>query len=38
MEGATQDRRMDIDESDFLDSLENNKGKIADPEKTGVIR
>jgi len=38
MEGATKDRRMDIDESDFLDSLENNKGKIADPEKTGVIR
>jgi hypothetical protein len=28
---------MDIDESDYLDSLEKNKGKIADPEKTGVI-
>lgn len=35
--GVTKDRQMDIDESDFLDSLENNKGKIADPEKTGVI-
>lgn len=31
--GITTDRQMDIDESDFLDSLENNKGKIADPEK-----
>jgi antitoxin component YwqK of YwqJK toxin-antitoxin module len=36
--GITKDRRMAIDESDFLDSLENNKGKIADPEKTGVIK
>jgi antitoxin component YwqK of YwqJK toxin-antitoxin module len=36
--GYTKDRQMDIDESDFLDSLELNKGKIADPEKTGVIR
>ena len=38
MAGVTKDRQMDIDESDFLDSLEKNKGKIADPEKTGVIR
>jgi len=38
IEGFTKDRRIDIDESDFLDSLENNRGKIADPEKTGVIR
>ena len=30
------DRQLAIDESDFLDSLENNKGKIADPEKTGL--
>jgi hypothetical protein len=29
---------MQSDESNFLDSLENNKGKIADPEKTGIIR
>ena len=36
--GITKDRQMDIDESDFLDSLENNKGKIADPEKTGVVK
>jgi antitoxin component YwqK of YwqJK toxin-antitoxin module len=36
--GVTKDRQMDIDESDFLDSLENNKGKIADPENAGVVR
>jgi antitoxin component YwqK of YwqJK toxin-antitoxin module len=36
--GLTNDRQMDIDESDYLDSLERNKGRIADPEKTGVIR
>jgi antitoxin component YwqK of YwqJK toxin-antitoxin module len=36
--GVTKDRQMDIDESDFLDSLEKNKGKISDPEKTGIIR
>jgi antitoxin component YwqK of YwqJK toxin-antitoxin module len=34
--GVTNDRQMDIDESDYLDSLENIKGNIADPEKTGV--
>jgi antitoxin component YwqK of YwqJK toxin-antitoxin module len=34
--GITQDRQMEIDESDYLDSLENNKGKIADPEKSGI--
>jgi antitoxin component YwqK of YwqJK toxin-antitoxin module len=34
--GVTNDRRMEIDESDFLDSLENNRGKIADPGKTGI--
>lgn len=38
MAGVTKDRQMDIDESDFLDTLEKNKGKISDPEKTGVIR
>jgi antitoxin component YwqK of YwqJK toxin-antitoxin module len=37
-EGITKDRHIDIDESNFLDSLELNKGKIADPEKTGTIR
>jgi antitoxin component YwqK of YwqJK toxin-antitoxin module len=36
--GVTKDHQMDIDESAFLDSLEKNKGKIADPEKTGIIR
>lgn len=36
--GVTTNRQIDIDESDFLDSLESNKGKIADPEKTGVIK
>jgi antitoxin component YwqK of YwqJK toxin-antitoxin module len=35
--GVTKNRQMDIDESDYLDFLEKNKGKIADPEKTGVI-
>ncbi|MCX6327338.1 MAG: toxin-antitoxin system YwqK family antitoxin [Bacteroidia bacterium] len=35
--GVTKDRQMDIDESDYLDFLEKNKGKIADPEKTGVM-
>jgi len=35
--GVTSDRRMDLDSSDYLDSLEENKGKIADPEKTGTI-
>lgn len=38
LDGVTKDRQMDIDESDFLDSLEKNKGKIADPEKTGVVK
>ena len=36
--GETKDRQMDIDESEYLDSLEKNKGKIADPEKSGIIR
>jgi antitoxin component YwqK of YwqJK toxin-antitoxin module len=33
-DGTTKDRQMDIDESDYLDLLEKNKGKIADPEKS----
>lgn len=36
--GITQDRQIDIDASDFLDSLENNKGKIADPDNKGINR
>lgn len=35
--GVTNDRQMDIDSSDYLDSLEENKGRIPDPEKTGNI-
>ena len=35
--GVTTDRNMDIELSDYLDSLEQNKGKIPDPEKNGVI-
>lgn len=38
LNGFTNDRQLDIDESNFLDSLELNKGKIADPEKSGMIR
>jgi len=37
-DGVTNDREMDINESDFLDSLEKNKGKFSDPEKSGVIK
>jgi antitoxin component YwqK of YwqJK toxin-antitoxin module len=37
IDGVTKDRQMDIDQSDYLDSLEKNKGKIADPEKSGVM-
>jgi antitoxin component YwqK of YwqJK toxin-antitoxin module len=37
-DGVTSDNQMDIDESEYLDSLEMNKGKIADPEKSGIIR
>ncbi|MBK9392312.1 MAG: hypothetical protein IPN68_19780 [Bacteroidetes bacterium] len=35
--GVTNDHQMDIDSSDYLDSLEVNKGRIPDPEKTGNI-
>jgi antitoxin component YwqK of YwqJK toxin-antitoxin module len=31
--GVTNDSKMDIDESDYLDSLEKEMGKISDPEK-----
>ena len=37
-DGVTDDRQKDIDDSDFFELLEKNKGKIADPEKTGVIK
>jgi antitoxin component YwqK of YwqJK toxin-antitoxin module len=33
--GVTENREMDIDLEDYLDSLEENKDKIPDPEKTG---
>jgi antitoxin component YwqK of YwqJK toxin-antitoxin module len=36
--GITTDRRLDIEESDYLDSLEQNKGKIDDPENSVFIR
>ncbi len=35
--GVTNERQMDIDSSDYLDSLEKNKGRIPDPEQTGNI-
>jgi antitoxin component YwqK of YwqJK toxin-antitoxin module len=38
IDGITKDKQLDIDLSDYMDLLEKNKGKIADPEKTGVIR
>ncbi len=36
--GVSSDKKMVLDESEYLDSLERNKGKIADPEKSGIIR
>jgi antitoxin component YwqK of YwqJK toxin-antitoxin module len=36
VDGVTGENQMDIDVSDYLDTLERNKGKIADPEKTGA--
>jgi len=33
--GVPNNRQMEIDESRYLDSLDRNKGKIADPEKVG---
>jgi antitoxin component YwqK of YwqJK toxin-antitoxin module len=36
--GITKDRQMDIEASEFMDMLEKNKDKIADPEKTGEKR
>ena len=37
VEGVATNSEMSKKESDYLDSLEKNKGKIADPEKTGTI-
>lgn len=36
--GVSSDKKMESDESEYLDSLEQNKGKIADPEKSGIVR
>jgi antitoxin component YwqK of YwqJK toxin-antitoxin module len=38
VDGVSKDRQMDIDGSEYLDRLEKNKGKIPDPEKSGVLR
>jgi len=38
VDGITQDRQIDIEESRFLDNLEKNKDKVQDPEKTGVMK
>ncbi len=38
MNGVPATDRMELDNEKYLDSLENNKGKIADPEKTGIIK
>jgi antitoxin component YwqK of YwqJK toxin-antitoxin module len=37
-DGIQSESRFEIDSSEYLDSLERNIGKIADPEKTGVIK
>jgi antitoxin component YwqK of YwqJK toxin-antitoxin module len=37
-DGLTSDKQMELDESEYLDSLERNKGKIADPEKSGIFK
>jgi antitoxin component YwqK of YwqJK toxin-antitoxin module len=36
--GITSDNQLEIDASRFLDSLEINKGRIQDPEKTGILK
>jgi antitoxin component YwqK of YwqJK toxin-antitoxin module len=38
VDGMTSDRQMDVDDTNFFDNLDKNKGKIPDPAKTGVIR
>ena len=37
VDGVATNSEMSKKESDYLDALEKNKGKIADPEKTGTI-
>jgi antitoxin component YwqK of YwqJK toxin-antitoxin module len=37
-DGITNDRQLEIDASRVLDSLEINKNRIQDPEKTGIIK
>ncbi len=37
-DGITSDRQVEIDQARYLDSLEINKSKIQDPEKTGIIK
>ena len=36
--GIPANNRIELDDEKYLDSLENNKGKIADPEKSGIIK
>jgi antitoxin component YwqK of YwqJK toxin-antitoxin module len=36
--GIPDNDQMELDNEKYLDSLENNKGKIVDPEKTGIIK
>lgn len=36
--GITNDKQMEIDQTEYLEMLEKNAGKIPDPEKTGEIR
>ena len=36
--GITKDRKMEIDAAEIIDNLEKNKGKIPDPQNTGVIK
>jgi antitoxin component YwqK of YwqJK toxin-antitoxin module len=38
IDGITNDRQIDIEESKFLDSLERNKDKVQDPEKIRVVK
>jgi hypothetical protein len=37
LSGKATNAELAKQESDYLDSLEKNKGKLSDPEKTGTI-
>jgi antitoxin component YwqK of YwqJK toxin-antitoxin module len=37
-DGIAKNNKLDIDKSAYIDSLESNKGKIADPEKNVIIK